>query len=148
MKIKLIHYKGFTMLEVIVVVLLIGILSSFIIGRSMDNYAELISEAETLKAHLRYAQYLSLVNDVNFWGINLNANSYSFERNGAATNVFLPGENSPVHTITSGIVVSSGIGHISFDNWGSTGTSNTVITLSSSSNNYQVIITKNTGFIE
>ncbi|MBT8360762.1 MAG: type II secretion system GspH family protein, partial [Deltaproteobacteria bacterium] len=47
---------GFSMLEVICVLLLIGIISTVIISRAMDNSAELLAEVEIVKGHVRYAQ--------------------------------------------------------------------------------------------
>jgi MSHA pilin protein MshC len=62
-----IHFKnnnGFTMLEVIAVLIILGIITAFVVSRGINNRAELSSENEITKAHLRYAQCMALANDI------------------------------------------------------------------------------------
>ena len=84
--------KGFTLLEVVAVLIILGIIAAIAISRYQDTGADDLAAANTLKAHLRYAQ-LRAMGDVNAWGIEIEANKYTLVRdNGSAPN--LPGENS------------------------------------------------------
>ena len=58
-----IHHKasnGFTLVEVILVMVIIVIVSAVIITRSRDLSTGLISQTEIMKTHLRYAQTLAM----------------------------------------------------------------------------------------
>jgi len=52
--------RGFTLLEIILVMLIIVIVSTVIISRSRDLSAGLISQTDIMKTHLRYAQTLAM----------------------------------------------------------------------------------------
>jgi prepilin-type N-terminal cleavage/methylation domain len=72
---------GFTLLEIIAVLVIVGILSAIAVNRALNVGPELITGADTLKMHLRYAQTLAMNSNPNsgtstYWGISGNANSY------------------------------------------------------------------------
>ena len=139
---------GFNLLEMLVVLLLIGVLSAVVVSRypSIARY-DLASETETLKGHLRYAQ-LRAISGMATWGIQLANTQYTLVRNGATAPFNLPGENSPVHTLSAGISISSGSGTlISFDSWGSPGVANLSVTLNSGTEARTIVVGRNTGFI-
>lgn len=140
--------RGFTLIEAIAVLLLIGILSTVIISSySSTEINSLVAEEATLKGHLRFAQ-LRAMNDRVSWGIALGANAYVLQRNGAPAPYDLPGEGSPIHNLQGGISVTLGAGTtVTFDQWGSPGPANTTITLSSGMDSRTIPITRNTGFI-
>ena len=52
--------KGFTLLEIILVMVIIVIVSTVIITRSRDLSTGLISQTDIMKTHLRYAQTLAM----------------------------------------------------------------------------------------
>jgi prepilin-type N-terminal cleavage/methylation domain-containing protein len=86
---------GFTLMEVIVVIILLGILAVVAIARFTDADSEDIAAANTLKAHLRYAQ-LRAMGDVVWWGIEIESNQeYALVREDEASVPNLPGENKP-----------------------------------------------------
>jgi prepilin-type N-terminal cleavage/methylation domain-containing protein len=148
---------GFTMLEMIAVLIILGIITAFVVSRDIDNRAELSSETGIIKAHLRYAQGLALANDIYSWRITLSSGSpyyYTLSKinksDGTETNpINLPNEDSSTHTLPSVISITSGLGPVTFDEWGSPGTTTQSIILSDSVGNSETItVTKNTGFIE
>lgn len=51
---------GFTLIEIILVMVIIVIVSAVIISRSTDLSAGLITQAEIMKTHIRYAQTLAM----------------------------------------------------------------------------------------
>lgn len=85
---------GFTLMEVIVVIILLGILAVAAVVRFGGTDAEDVAAAETLKAHLRYAQ-IRAMGDVVYWGIEIEtSNKYVLIRD--SDNVpNLPGESEP-----------------------------------------------------
>jgi prepilin-type N-terminal cleavage/methylation domain-containing protein len=148
---------GFTMLEVIAVLIILGIITAFVVSRSTNIRAELSSETETVKAHLRYAQCMALANDIYSWRITLSSGSPDYytlskinKSDGTETNpINLPNEDSPTHTLPTGISITSGSGTVTFDEWGSPGITTLNIILSDGVGNSETItITKNTGFID
>ncbi len=71
--------NGFTLLEIITVLVLTGILAAIIISRSFNYDAEVRVGADVLKSHLRYAQTMAMNSNSDIypvWGINGNAGSY------------------------------------------------------------------------
>jgi MSHA pilin protein MshC len=63
---------GFTPLEVLVVLMLIGIISVMVIGRSDIGQTDLMAQTEVVKSHIRYAQSRSMSSD-RIWGIRCDA---------------------------------------------------------------------------
>lgn len=107
--------KGFTLLEVVVVLILLGILTAVAIARVVDHGADERAATDTLITHLRFAQILAMNSDTT-WGININGATYTLYADGNVNNnpANLPGEDS--HTIT--MPVSAGVSTVSFDQWG------------------------------
>ncbi len=147
------HQLGFTIIEVIAVLMIIGIVAAVVISRmtSMSSFG-LVSETDILKGHLRYAQYRAM-SHTETWGINFSANGYSLLYNKAATTSTLPNENSSTHTLSSGITISADVGTVHFNEWGNPVTDagvllpETTISLTDGSATRTVKITQNTGFI-
>ena len=135
------------MIEVIAILLIIGIISAVVVSRavSTDVY-RLVSEVEILKGHIRYAQFRAM-NDTVSWGIDYTGSSYTLQKNGAAASSNFPNDNSATHVFQTGVSITAGDGTISFDDWGSPGTSDISITLSAGGDSRTITITKNTGFV-
>ena len=141
---------AFTLMEVVAVLVIGAILAAVAISRvSATRDADVRAEVDTLKGHLRYAQYLAM-NDIppNQWGINLAPNSYTLviydsdNMNTTTSPFHLPGENSATHTFPTGI---SAFGNtlVVFNEWGSPVTGNAVLTVGGEN----ITITAQTGFI-
>jgi len=138
-----INQRAFTILEVIAVMMIIGVLSAIAVVRfiSVENYSA-AAEVDILKTHLRYVQFRAL-SDNSTWGMSFNGNSYTMLRDGITAPYNLPNEGSPTHTLPAGVTVSGGT--VTFDDWGSPGTSNISIYISPAGGT--ITITRNTGFI-
>jgi prepilin-type N-terminal cleavage/methylation domain-containing protein len=142
--------RGFTLIEIIAVLVILAIISAVVISRGTGtDAASLQAEVDTLKGHLRYAQYLAM-NDIPpvKWGIQVGGTSYTLikvDTAGTTSPFSLPGESS-THDFkfSSGTTVTvTGNNPILFDEWGSPGTTSSSITIGGQA----ITITANTGFI-
>ncbi len=110
--------RGFTLLEVVVVLVLMGILAAVAIARVTDHGADERAAADKLRVHLRFAQMQALNSD-RTWGIRATGGSYFLYSDGDsndADNVhLLPGENSNTVIFPHGITQTF---FLSFDQWG------------------------------
>ncbi len=95
--------KGFTLFEIVMVLLILGVISYFVATRlfSADSSINQIAEMELLKNHLRYAQSRALNTDTN-WGIEIDLSDpaqskyrlYYEGAGGGKTYVSLPADNT------------------------------------------------------
>lgn len=108
--------RGFTMLEVIAVLVLLGILSALALGKIGGNRGEARAVADTLKTHLRQAQIRAMHSDTA-WGINSTGSSYwLFSGGNTADKTMFLGENSDTVSLPSGVSITTFT--LSFDDWG------------------------------
>ncbi len=106
--------RGFTILEVAAVLLLVGLLAVVAAVKLGGNNAKATAEADAMRSVLRYAQSRAMA-DVYTWGVSFNSTSYSlFSNNPSQTGHALPGQGSSTHTLTSGVTLS-GTSPIIFD---------------------------------
>lgn len=143
---KVADNRGFTMIEVIAVLIILGIISAVFIVRGMGTEAvKLQAEVDTLKGHLRYAQYLA-INDISptKWGINLADSYYTLVKNASGDGVTftspfsLPNESSATHSFAPITATSA---TVLFDEWGSPDITSLAF------GGQSVTITAETGFI-
>ncbi|MCX6224406.1 MAG: type II secretion system protein [Bacteroidia bacterium] len=129
--------KGFTLIEVIAVLVILAIVSAVAISRATGtSEAKLQAEVDTLKGHLRYAQYLAM-NDIytsdatapgyatrTQWGINITGttsyNLVKYVGGASVAHTFtLPGDSSATHTFESPVTAMVTTALVLFDEWGS-----------------------------
>ena len=145
---KTIGYAGFTMIEVVAVLLILGIIAAVVTVRISDTTTyDLSSQREAVKAHLRLAQARAMSTS-SPWGIHFASSKtyYLFQGDGSTTPVQLLGEDTATVSLTtkkSSLTISSAPLRITFDTYGSPGT--TTITIATNGGN--ITVTKNTGFI-
>ena len=149
---------GFTLLEVILVLIFISIFATIAVSRQSNPDVSLTAAAEVLKAHIRYAQMRAMNSNI-MWGVHAEAGTTYWLFNSADTGnrQFFPGENEDnVDIGADGISISQGEGvtsfTVSFDHWGVPSvvpsvSGPVVITLSKDSQTNQISIIQNTGFV-
>jgi prepilin-type N-terminal cleavage/methylation domain-containing protein len=108
---------GFTILEIIVVLLLLSIIAATVLGRSITSSTiDLNSATDILRNHLRYAQSQAMKRTDKVWGIKGEAGQYWLFRgtNPEANQERLPGvnyaNNSTKVILPSGLSLSTNLG--------------------------------------
>jgi MSHA pilin protein MshC len=130
---------GFTFLEILAALLIIGILSAVAIEHTQDFEADVAGAAEVVKGHLHYAQIKAINSDVK-WGLNFSGNSYVLQdENGVTAN--LPGD------LPQGITYSASTNPVMFDLDGSPGASQITITMTKGAASRTLVVVKNTGAV-
>ena len=150
---------GFTMIELITVLFIVGVIAAVATSAYRTDARELGPQVELFKGHLRYAQAMAIQSDKN-WGIFvIDGSTYCLFRDGSTDNrVLLPGENSLRYTLPSGFSLGTVGAIVSFGSgWGvpsetasgsPAASSNFTLTMAKGSEPPTTItITKNTGFI-
>lgn len=153
------NQAGFTLIEIVAMIVFIAILAVVAIVRHKYVDPTLMSQTQVLKAHIRYAQMRSLSTD-SHWGIKYQVNGdqrsyWLFKQPQTNTRIVLPGESDDrVRLDRMGIAISQGSFQVEFDGWGrpsstlsGTGTLALNLELTKSGDNEQIMITQNTGFI-
>lgn len=138
---------GFTMIEVIVTLLLVGLLSAAAWVGIRNTHAGVVSEASILRAHLRYAQGMAMANNTATWSIMMNASSYTLQRDGQPAPINWPGEMSATRTLPNGVQITQGVGEHTFCQWGCPGSPLT-ITLSDGSHQESIHVLSLTGLVQ
>jgi prepilin-type N-terminal cleavage/methylation domain-containing protein len=154
--------RGFTTIEVIAVLIIIGVLAGVIVARYWGTSSYSVSSvAEELKNHVRYAQTRAMSSNV-IWGVFFISNTqYTIYRNGntGSTNwVSPPGADSNTMNLSSqGVTLGVTANDVvSFDDWGRPCTDAAGTTLQSGTRSITVTgggqtatiqITPNTGYI-
>lgn len=151
--------QGFTLIEIIAVLITLGILSAIVVSRSgtFTTGTAVTTEAEILKSDLRYAQMKSMNSKSGeIWQVTFpDASRYTLQHYNSATwaNKYLPGQTSDTHVFADNINATSSP-TVRYDNWGTPVQSdkitaegaNLTITLSDGTNSRTITVTKNTGF--
>ena len=153
--------KGFTLIEAIAVLIVLGILSAVVISRITSTAdVNLKAQTEVLKSHIRYAQLRAMnmksatAGCSASFGISISGNSYFLFKDCAVANkVILPGASSTTVSLPNVTLTPSS--YITFDDWGrpcsnllGTTLAAGSITLSSAgAPNETITITNNTGFV-
>jgi prepilin-type N-terminal cleavage/methylation domain-containing protein len=143
MRYKKRHNTGFTLIEVIAILVILAIISAVAVSRVGSNESNLRAELNDLKAALRYAQQMAISSDSTVtFGITVTSGTsggYTLVKNaGVGTQPLLPGESSSTHTFSGGVTASGAT--FTFDEWGkATGSASTILTQSGSSKTINVI---------
>jgi len=154
---------GFSLIEIITVLVVLSIVSVVLATRLMDTGVELVAAADVIKTHLRYAQSRAM-SDYSVWGISCDGVEYWLYNDGNTGNrITLPGEDNDAIKITDDprwqSIDAIEAFTLSFDDRGipytdapatvklKSGDDEEQITVSSGGNTNIITITPNTGFI-
>lgn len=134
---------GFTLLEVMAVLFIIGILSAVVVAKAVSSASdEALAELSQVKAHLRYAQSRAMADNAA-WGIDfISASSYCLFQTDLADRRVLPGEQTDTVTLAH-LGITGAPQTITFDGNGSPGPSDVTIGTTSQA----ITVTANTGYI-
>jgi prepilin-type N-terminal cleavage/methylation domain-containing protein len=138
--------RGFTLLEVFLTLVVLGVLASYVIISNARTGAALASEADILRAHLRFVQSLAMSNNTGLWTVTFTATGYSVARDGNPAPVNLPDENAPARTFATGVTLTAGIGTLTLDAFGAPAATYTLI-LSDGTATETITVTGETGLI-
>ena len=162
--------NGFTLLEVVAILVILGIITALAISQLSSSQNNLIAATDTLTSHLRLAQARAMNTSaatVSVWGVNFTSPTqyYLFYCAAASScttpannKVAFPGAGSVDITPTGGVQVTNGALVLAFDRFGTPYTNATLttilaaqltITLKDKNNNTRTInITPQTGMIK
>jgi prepilin-type N-terminal cleavage/methylation domain-containing protein len=133
--------KGFTVLEVVAVLVIVGIISAVAVSRIISNQNNLIAATDVLTSHLRLAQARAMstsadnVNTFSVWGVRfVSATQYHLfycadasACDPAANQTAFPG-GSIIMDLTQGVQVTNGALVLAFDRFGTPFTDSTLTT--------------------
>lgn len=159
--------SGFTIVEIIVVLLLLSIIAATVLGRSVTTSdMNLASQADTIRNHLRYAQSMAMKRTDTVWGIRFDTTQSEYwlfrgtNPDNVSDQVRLPGVDyaggSNKAHLSSGISLSTDLNQatVFFDRIGKpySPNSTTAITIQkqvtvSAGDNRTITITPETGLI-
>ncbi|WDP90809.1 MAG: type II secretion system protein [Desulfobacter sp.] len=153
------NQNGFTIVEIVAVLIILGIITAVAVSRVSFNSPDLAAQAEAIKAHVRYAQTRAMATDLDTantptWGIQTNAAGtayWLYDRNN--NRVLLPGAEATTITLASLGLTSMTPFNISFNDWGEPFRNNAIlaadlpISINDGSDSEQFTITARTGFI-
>jgi len=99
---------GFTFVEVLAVLVVMGILAAIAFSRYSSGNASAVAEAEIFKSCLRYAQVRAM-GDISTWGIEVAANgtSYTLVTDNTTVNPILPGVGGATRTLPTGVTATA-----------------------------------------
>ena len=136
--------KGFTFLEIIAVIIIVGIIGAIAVSRisSTDTYI-IKGELDKVTSHLRYAQGRAIRTN-STWGISFNdASTYWLFQTVGTSSVqqTFAGENAN-QVALSKLSITSAPQTITFDRFGSPGAADITVTTSGGN----IAVASNTGF--
>lgn len=154
---------GFTMIEVVVTLLILGLFAGFAASRFDTMEVNYHAEVQALQATLRFAQIMAMGDD-ELWNVNINGDAYELQRNCTAQPndarlVRIPGHDSVTYDVPHGVSLF-GSQNIVFNNRGQpcdcegvalTADTTVVVqasALPSGSSVGSFVLTQNTGFIQ
>ena len=117
---------GFTMVEVISIMVVIGVVGALLAEKALDDRSQSISGRDAIRAHVRYAQIMAMKSNT-VCGIQFNGTDYSiFRNNSILDKITLPGRGGTEYPIPPGLGTANET--IYFDLWGSPYTTGALVT--------------------
>jgi len=140
--------KGFTLIEIISVLVILSILGSVVLSRVVDSSSESASAKDVIKSHIRYAQIMAMESN-EVCGISFTIDKYSiFRNNSVSDKITLPGNDGTDFSIPKSLGTAQET--IYFDLWGTpyTTLSLTKPRRTGSIGSLDIYMTADTGYIK
>lgn len=146
---------GFTLIEVITVLLIIGILSAVIVSRGTTLNGDAAARASELRAQLRYLQLMAMKNGTTYLVLQSQGGSYwAYNSADSAKRLPLPGESAATVSLADKDMTLDNF-IISFDSFGIPYSGNPQVKLAANATidmavngqNASLIVVPETGFI-
>ena len=145
-------YRGFTLVELVIVLVLAAILAASVLPRFTQGIVELSSQAEQVAADVRYAQMLSMTRGQHYC-ISFTGTGYQLRNTNCTVAVTHPATGSTAAIVLSATTVTTSnlTGNaLEFDTKGrpqtlTVATNNGTITLTSSGQTRSVVVSPETG---
>lgn len=147
--------EGFTLIEVITVLLIIGIMSAVVLSRGNTLNSDLNARAGEVRSQLRYLQLMAMKNGATYLALTCDGTNYwAYNSADASKHLPLPGESAATVSLADKKMQMSSF-TISFDAFGIpySGspqvklTSNAAITITVGGQNATLTVTPETGFV-
>lgn len=146
-------HGGFTLIEVVTVVIIIGILSAYLLTRNADMDGQLQGRLSEVRSQLRYVQLSAMKSGAAYLTMKCDGTNY-WAQYANATLLALPGESSTTVSL-SGKSIAMTAFELRFDSLGipydSTGAklvNATAITLTANGTNGTISVSAETGFVQ
>ncbi|MBI9093048.1 MAG: type II secretion system protein [Desulfobacterium sp.] len=155
--------RGFTLIEIVAVLIILGIISAVVATRAGNNDVDLAAQTEVIKGHIRYAQTRAMATDdspanLPTWGVctnNTGTRYWLYNRDNTIP-VPLPGQENARVSLTDVGLTSMTVFDISFNDWGvpfdPTGplplSANRSITINDDGDSDTFTIIQQTGFVQ
>jgi prepilin-type N-terminal cleavage/methylation domain-containing protein len=92
---------GFTLIEIVVVLILMAIISAYVIGRSVTtDRVDVTGQTDRIRNQIRFAQSNAMKRSDSVWGITCDGTQYWMFSGSTATPEVLPGENNSKITLS------------------------------------------------
>lgn len=140
--------QGFTMIELISIMVILGIMGAILGSRMVDDRSEAVAASHVIKSHLRYAQTMAMQSNKGC-GIVFNHSTYSIFRNSNLLDrITLPGNDGTDFPIPTGLGTASET--LYFDLWGIPYTNAALTTLRPTGQigTLGINLTLDTGFVQ
>jgi len=145
---------GFTLIEAITVIIIIGVLSALVLTRKADLSGELSGRLAELRSQLRFVQLSAMKSGASYIAMRFDGARYWAEYSNS-TNMTLPGENATVVTLSDKSMTMTPAFTLRFDSLGvpydGTGAklaSPQIITITAGGGTGNCTVTPETGYVQ
>jgi len=116
---KLQKALGFSLIELVTIIVVLGALAFFVLPRLRVSDASLLTSRDQLIAALSHAQQVAMARDSAANPVTFVATATTFDVQENGSSVDLPGVDYPI-TLPNGVTITAGTGTLDYDKLGRT----------------------------